>query len=164
MPRFWVTIALVSWGSFTDNLAGALVMALMLEAIGFTSIKWAMADREFHRAADLTSVIFALVTAIQFSRYSVHGIYEILRVAPYCMFPLIIAQRASTKQTIPMSALFYSLRRQKNVDRRLDIAPHYIALCILAASTTPHRGVYFTFATALIIVGLLVVARPRRYR
>ena len=85
MPRFWVTLALLSWGGFTDNLAGAFVMALMLEAIGFTSIKWAMADREFHRAADLTSVVFALVTAIQFSRYSVHGIYEILRVAPYCM-------------------------------------------------------------------------------
>ena len=164
MPRFWVTLALLSWGGFTDNLAGAFVMALMLEAIGFTSIKWAMADREFHRAADLTSVVFALVTAIQFSRYSVHGIYEILRVAPYCMFPLIIAQRASTKQTIPMSALFYSLRRQESADRRVDIAPHYIALCILAASTSPHRGVYFTVVATLIIVGLLAVARPQRYR
>lgn len=136
----------------------------MLEAVGFTSIKWAMANREFHRAADLTSVVFALVTAIQFSRYSVHGIYEILRVTPYCMFPLIIAQHASTRQTIPMSTLFYSLRRQGTVDRRLDIAPHYIALCIVAASTSTHRGLDFTFVMVLIVVGLLAMARPRRYR
>ena len=164
MPRFWVTFALLAWGGFTDNIAGAFVMAVMLEAIGFTSIKWALANREFHRAADLTSVVFAVVTAIQFSRYSVHGIYEILRVAPYCMFPLIIVQRASTKQTIPMSALFYSLRRQGDFDRRLDVAPHYIAICILAASTSSYRGVYFTMVVTLIIVGLLAVARPRRYR
>ncbi len=164
MPRFWISIALLAWGGFTGNLAGAFVMALMLEAIGFTSIKWAMADREFHRAADLTSVVFALVTVIQFSRYSVHGIYEILRVAPYCMFPLIIAQRASTKQTIPMSALFYSLRRQDGYARRLDIAPHFIAICILAASTSPYRGVYFATVITLIVLGLIAVARPRRYR
>ncbi|MEE2983368.1 MAG: transglutaminase-like domain-containing protein [Pseudomonadota bacterium] len=164
IPRFWVSFALLAWGGFTNNLAGAFVMALMIEAIGFISIKWAMADREFHRAADLTSVIFALVTVIQFSRYSVHGIYAILTVAPYCLFPLILAQRASTRQTIPMSALFYSLRKHQAQDRRLDITPHFIAVCILAASTSSRGGSYFVAVIAIIVVGMLLVARPRRYR
>ena len=164
IPRFWISFSLLAWGGFTNNLAGAFVMALMIEAIGFISIKWAMADREFHRAADLTTVIFALVTVIQFSRYSVHGIYAILTVAPYCLFPLILAQRASTRQTIPMSALFYSLRKSESGDQRLDITPHFIAVCIVAASTSSRGGGYFVAVIAIIVIGMLLVARPRRYR
>lgn len=164
MPRLWLALGLLGWGVFTDNLAGGFVMALMLEAITLTPTKWAMAEREFHRAADLTSVIFAVVTVIQFSRYSVHGVYEILKVSPYCVFPLMLAQRASTAQTIPMSALFYSLRREANFKRRLDVAPHYLAICLLAASTTPYRNVYFAALVTVIVIGLLATLRPQRYR
>lgn len=163
MPRFWLSLGLVGWGVLTDNIAGAVVMAVMLEAIAFTPTKWAMAEREFHRAADLTSIVFGVVTVVQFSRYSVHGIYEILRVAPYCLFPLVLAQRASTAQTLPMSALFYSLRRERDFSRRLDVAPYYLALCVLAASTTGTRGYGYTLLVAALVIGMLAAARPRRY-
>lgn len=163
LPRLWPALALLGWGLLTDNLAGALVMALLIEGIGMAPIKWALAEREFHRAADLTSVVFALITVVQFSRYSVHGIYQILKVAPYCFFPLALVQRASTAQTIPMSALFYSLRRQRDFRQRLDVMPHYLALCLLAASTGPvHDGRYLAFCAA-IVLGMLTAARPRRY-
>jgi len=95
MPRSWPSLALLCWGGFTDTWSGAIVMALMLEAIALSPIKWNVAHREFHRAADLTSVIFAVVTVVQFSRYSVHGIYQILLVTPFCFFPLLLVQRAS---------------------------------------------------------------------
>ncbi len=163
MPRGWISLALLLWGGFTEAWASAIVMALLIEAIAFSPVKWAMQRREFHRAADLTTVLFALVTALQFSRYGVRGIYEILSVTPYCFFPLLLAQRASTRQTIPMSALFYSLRRDPEQDSRLDIAPHYIVVCILAASTNAPRGTMFIVLTALIVCGLLAAARPRRY-
>lgn len=164
LPRFWLAAGLLGWGALTDNLAGAVVMALMLEAIALVPTKWALTAREFHRAADLTSVVFGIVTVVQFSRYSVHGIYEILRVSPYCVFPLVLAQRASTAQTIPMSALFYSLRREQSFDRRLDVAPHYLAICMLAASTTAMRGQAFTIMLVALLVGVLAGARPGRYR
>jgi hypothetical protein len=163
LPPLWLALALLGWGLLTDNLAGALVMALLIEGILHGPLKWAMAEREFHRAADLTSVIFALITAVQFSRYSVHGIYEILKVAPYCFFPLVLVQRASTAQTIPMSALFYSLRRQRDYRARLDIAPYYLAMCLLAASTgAAHDARYGAFCAAMLL-GMLLAVRPRRY-
>ncbi len=163
MPRGWVSLALLVWGGYTEAWPGAVVMALMLEAVALSPVKWAMGKREFHRAADLTSVIFAVITVVQFSRYSVHGIYEILAVAPYCFFPLLLAERASTTRTIPMSALFYSLRRYPEQDRELDIAPHYIVICILAASTGAERGVSFIALVALLVIGIIGAARPRRY-
>jgi len=163
LPRLWLALALLGWGMLTDNLAGAAVMALLIEGISFAPIKWALAEREFHRAADVTSVVFAVVTVVQFSRYSVHGIYQILKVAPYCFFPLVLVQRASTAQTIPMSALFYSLRRQQDYRARLDVVPHYLALCLLAASTgSAHDARYVAFCAA-IVIGVLAAGRPRRH-
>lgn len=163
MPPFWIAWTLLGWGLFTGNLTGAVVMAALLEGIARAPVKWRMAEREFHRAADLTSVVFAVVTVAQFSRYSVHGVYQILKVVPFCFFPLLLAQRASTAQTIPMSALFYSLRRQQDYRERLDVAPAYIALCLLAASTGAPRDPRFAAFAVAVVLGLLVAARPRRH-
>ncbi len=163
LPRLWLALTLLGWGLLTDNLGGAVVMALLIEGLSFAPIKWALSEREFHRAADLTSVVFALVTVVQFSRYSVHGIYQILKVSPYCFFPLVLVQRASTAQTIPMSALFYSLRRQQDYRARLDVVPSYLALCLLAASSgSAHDARYAAFCAA-IVLGMLIAARPQRY-
>jgi hypothetical protein len=94
----------------------------------------------------------------------VHGIYQILTVVPYCFFPLILAQRASTAQAIPASALFYSLRREAEREPRLDLAPHYVLACILAASTTSHGETGFVVAAMLLVIGLVARSRPLRYR
>lgn len=164
MPRGWLSLALLGWGFFADALPSAVVMLLMLEGVGLSPVKWNLGVREFHRAADLTSVVFAIVTIAQFSRYSVHGIYQILAAAPYCFFPLLLAQRASVARTIPMSALFYSLRRYPEHDRALDIAPHYLVVCMLAASTSASGGYGFIAFSAVLLIGLLLRMRPRRYR
>lgn len=164
LPRLWLGVALLLWGVLTDSFAGALVMALLLEGIAYAPIKWSLRERDFHRAADLTSIIFTVVTVLQFSRYSVHGIYEILAVTPYCFFPLILVQRASLQQTIPLSALFYSLRRAGRHSARIDIAPHYLMICLVASSTTARAGWWYILATGGLLLGTLVLARPRRYR
>ena len=133
-------------------------MALMLEAIGFTSIKWAMADREFHRAADLTSVVFALVTVIQFSRYSVHGIYEILRVAPVL---LVSTHHCATRQhqaDDPNERVVLQPAPPRRVRATAVWTSHrtYIAIC--AFSLRAHRltvvSILRRSVTTLIVLGL----------
>jgi len=163
MPPWWLGVALVAWGIFAESLAGGIVMAGLLEAVRRAPIKWAMADREFHRAADLASILFALATVIQFQRYAFHGIYEILRVVPYCLFPLVLVQFASTRQSVPMSALFYSLRRQPEADRPIDLAPFYLGACILASSPTLLHGPWYLLAVVTLVLGAIVRARPLRF-
>ena len=164
LPRLWLALGLLGWGVLTDNLSGAIVMALLIEGITAAPIKWALTERDFHRAADLTSVVFALITVVQFSRYSVHGIYQILKVAPYTFFPLVLVERASTAQTMPMSALFYSLRRRQDFSARIDIVPHYLCLSLLAASSGVQRDARYVGFCVAIVLGMLVAARPRRYQ
>ena len=164
MPRFWVGLALIVWGVFTDSLLPAVLMAVMLEALGHGPIKWALRDLDYHRAADLTTAIFAVMTIVQFSRYSVHGIYEVLAILPYCFFPLVLVQRASTEQTIPMSALFYRLRARDDLPRwRVDVDPYYVITCILSAGTAVRQGITFIVVIGVLIVGVLAASRPRRY-
>lgn len=163
MPRFWLSLGLLAWGVFTDSLTSAFVMAVLLEGITLSPVKWAIRLRDYHRAADLTTVLFAVIAIVQFSRYSVHGIYEILVVAPFCFFPLVLVQRASVQQAIPLSALFYSLRRYPEHDRPLDIAPHFLVLLIISSSTSDQRGYAFVIFATIAVLGLLYTWRARRY-
>lgn len=164
LPPAWLALALLAWGGFTDNLAGGVVMAALIEGIAAAPLKWQMSARDFHRAADLTSVVFALVTVLQFSRHGVHGIYSLLAATPYCFFPLLVAQRASVQQSVPLSALFYSLRRAGRLDERIDLAPHYVCACVIAASTGGGHPALFSATAIVLCVGLIARARPRRYR
>ena len=164
LPRFWLSLGVIIWAGFTDNWAVGTVMVLLLEGVSLVSVKWQLAERDFHRAADLSSVIFGVMTVIQFSRYSVHGIYQILSVCPICFFPLVLAQRASTHQSIPLSALFYSMRRWSDAVPRMDINPHYLIVCLMAASTSSSSSkVVFGALGGLLVIGLLLAFRPRRY-
>ncbi|MCB1748391.1 MAG: transglutaminase domain-containing protein [Gammaproteobacteria bacterium] len=164
MPPGWPVLALLGWGWLTDALAGAAVMAALLAGLGVAPVKWNVARRDFHRAADLSSVLFAVITVVQFQRYSVHGVYEILRVVPYAFFPLMLVQRASVAQAIPLSALVYGLRRHAQGDRPIDVTPHFVAACVLAACTTAREDLAYAAFAALVLGGVLVAARPRRYR
>ena len=164
LPPGWLAAALLLWGVCADALPSAIVMALLLEAVTFAPIKWNTAIRDFHRATDLTSVLFAIVTVVQFQRHGVHGIYELLRATPYCFFPLVLTQRASTAQTLPLSALFYSLRRRADETRRIDIAPAYGIVCLLAASSGDAHPRMFIVACTVLVVGMLWAARPARWR
>lgn len=163
LPRLWLALALLFWGYLTDTIAGAVVMALMLEGITLSPIKWNLGKVEFHRAADLTSVVFAAVTVVQFSRYGVHGIYQILAVLPYCFFPMVLIERASTVRKTPLSALFYSLRRYPDADRAIQVQPIYLVVCLLAATTTDAPPDYFVLGTLALLGGVLLKSRPQRY-
>ncbi|MEQ8234964.1 MAG: transglutaminase domain-containing protein [Gammaproteobacteria bacterium] len=163
LPRGWLAAGLVLWGVCAGALAAALVMAALLEGITFAPIKWTTATREFHRAADLTSVLFAIVTVVQFQRYGVRGIYELLAATPYCFLPLVLIQRASTAQTLPASALFYSLRRREPGVRRIDIAPAYLGVCLLAASAVAPDPRWFAAIGVVLVAGLAWAASPARW-
>ncbi|MEQ8662233.1 MAG: transglutaminase-like domain-containing protein, partial [Gammaproteobacteria bacterium] len=163
LPRGWLGVALLAWGLCSDALASALVMALLLEGVTAAPIKWTTATREFHRAADFTSVLFAIITVVQFQRYGVHGIYQLLGAMPYCFFPLILMQRASTAQTLPLSALFYSLRRREPGVRRFDAAPAYLGVCLLATSAVASDPRWFAALAIGLLGGLAWAARPRRW-
>jgi hypothetical protein len=167
-PRFGVAAALVAWGGFTGHLLPALAMAVIAEYPSLSRRQWAVDDKELWRIADLSSLIFALVSVFQFVEYSIHGIYKVLELLPYCLFPLVLSQQFTATKTLPLSALFISLRREvragRRPDQRLNVDPPYIVACLLAASSGNTPEYWYLGVAAAVVIALLAAARPARYR
>jgi hypothetical protein len=90
---------------------------------------------QFHRVGDLTTTLFGF--AIVYF-YSTDGdtlpIYAILRWLPVLSAPLLFGQIYSMGQLLPLSALFYSMRRY-GIPAKVDIRLPYALICILAAGS-----------------------------
>ncbi len=163
MPPGGISFSLLGWGYFNDSLLAAGLMALMVAALHWSPTKWAISQRDHCRAGDFTTVLFAVITVIQFQRFSVHGIYEILRVTPYCFFPLLLTQVACVGQRIPLGALVYGMRKLPEGLRPVDVTPLYMVTCILASSPAVEKtGAYLVFWLSLIIM-VVVRGSPRRF-
>lgn len=168
LPPLWVGLALLFWGGMTEQILLGLVLAAVAELATVTPVKWELSSAHFCRVADATSVLFAVVAIYQFNEYSIYAIYRILALLPVCIFPLLVAERYSTSGTLPLSALFLSLRRRVRggfeQERYISIAAPYVIIVALAASATQRQDVAYFTGIALLVTGYLYVQRSRRYR
>jgi hypothetical protein len=166
-PPLLLLAGLLIWGFFADHLLPSILMALALEAPRYLSWRIQLGEKDLYRVADLSAVLFVVISAYLFNRYSIHGIYEILSWQPYIFFPLLLVQSYEQRQTIPLSALFLSVRRRlrqdADADRELDLRYPYLALCLLAASTTAETGWLFYSLVCLLAAWALWGLRSRRY-
>lgn len=167
VPPLWIGLALVFWGVMTDQIALALVLAAIAEFGAVSPVKWELTSAHFYRVADATSALFALVAIYQFNEYSIYAIYRILALLPVCVFPLLVAERYSTLGTLPLSALFLSLRRRVregfDEERFVGIAAPYVVIVALAASATERAGLAYFAGVFVLVLGFLFVQRSQRY-
>lgn len=166
-PPLLLSAGLLIWGSFAGHVLPSLLMALALEAPRYLRWRIQLADKDLYRVADLSAVLFVVIAAYLFNRYSIHGIYQILAWQPYIFFPLLLVQRYQQRQSIPLSALFLSVRRrlvhEPDAERALDLSYPYFALCLLSASTTAKQGWLFFGLVCLLATWALWGLRNPRY-
>ena len=166
-----LAVGLLFWGWFSGFVAVALVLAVVLEAPRYIRLRWELSSRDFERIADLCTVAFVSALAFQFvqSRHFPDSLISALVWLPMLFFALILAQRYSTVQRVPLSALFWSLRqrtRGKISDRRarqairLDYA--YFSLCLLATCAANPRTPWFLAGLSVLGVYALWPAAPQR--
>jgi hypothetical protein len=144
---------LLFWGWFGNHLVPAAVMALLLEATRLHAVRWRLGARDFERIADLCTVAFAAVLVYRFveSRHFPDSLLTVLVWLPFLFFLLIAAQRYSSSGEVPLSALFWSLRRGGSGNRPSLALDHaYFCLCLLAGSAAnPRTPWFFTGVCAL---------------
>ena len=173
-PPLLVAAGLLFWGWFSGFIAAAAAMAIAIEAPRYLRMRWELSQRDFERIADLCTVAFVSALVFQFvqSRHFPDSLISVLVWLPMLFFALLLVQRYSTAQRIPLSALFWSLRqrtRNRKGDRRagqateLDYA--YFCLCLLAAcSANPRTNWFFAGMSALGIYALWPAAPKRTHR
>lgn len=159
-PLLPLSLLFWGWQSHTPWAAGLLL--LFVVAAGKSPWRWALKDAQYHRLGDLTSALFlGCVAYFVATGGDTAPIYSLLRWLPMIFAPLLLAQLYSGGADLPLSALFYSLRRRGGhaPAPRLDFRLPYALVCALAAgSGNASGGPYFVGAAGL----LLWLLWPRR--
>ena len=134
----------------------AVVMAFIIEGARWVPWRWQVAEKDFNRVTDFTSVGFVLVIIYQFDAHAFHAIYAILELLPVVLFVLMAVQLYSTEDGVRLTTLFLSVRRavargHLREDRTIDLSYSYLVVCLVAASAGEMRGPTF-------IVGVFVIS------
>ena len=182
-PPLLLAASLLLWGWAAEFLYAAAGMAIALEAPRFFRLRWELSRHDFERIADLCTIAFGSALAFQFlqSRHFPDSLISVLAWLPMLFFALMLAQRFSTLETIPLSALFWSLRRRGTAGKYsaagknstaggsdasrsgaampLDYA--YFCLCLLAASSANPRTPWFFAALSVLALYALWPAAPK---
>ncbi|HTS55845.1 MAG TPA: transglutaminase domain-containing protein [Burkholderiales bacterium] len=170
-PPFLLAAGLLFWGWYGEFMAAAAAMAIALEAPRYLRLRWGLSARDFERIADLCTVAFVSALAFQFlqSRHFPDSLIAALVWLPMLFFALLLGQRYSIAQRVPLSALFWSLRhrargptgeRRVSQAMRLDYA--YFCLCLLAASSANPRTPWFFAGLSVLGMYALWPAAPQR--
>jgi transglutaminase-like putative cysteine protease len=163
-PPWTLPLILAFWGWRGDAPIAAAALLLLIALAGRLPWRWPLEDRQYHRLGDLTTVLF--LGAIGYSiglRGDSNAVYVLLRWLPALFSPLLLAQLYSAEPSMPLGALFYSLRRTRgNASPRIDFRLPYAALAALAAGHgQAEDGVYF-IGIAGFALWTLWCNRPRR--
>lgn len=167
-PPLLLGCGLLLWGWQNHFLLYALPMALVLEGARRIQWRWPVTDREFNNASDLSSIILLIAVVYIFNENGAKGIFIVLAVMPFVVFPLILVQVFSVAGHVRLSALFMSLRKLdaiRNPDAALpvDMTLPYFLTCVVSASAGNHTEEVFLPLAVLLLCWLLWEIRPRRY-
>ncbi|HET9700141.1 MAG TPA: transglutaminase-like domain-containing protein, partial [Burkholderiales bacterium] len=164
-PPLLLGAGLLVWGWQTGLLAAAIPMALVLELARWVGWRFELSRRDFHRVADLCTLLFITVIGYHFVVTGFpHAMFGILRWSPVAVFPLVLAQSCSSAGRVGLDALFLTLRapRLQGEDPvpEVDVRFAFLAVCMLAASAEPRAGPALFAGAALLAGWALWPARP----
>jgi hypothetical protein len=163
-PPFLLALGVSLWGLASGRVALAAAAALLLEAPRLLPQRFDLKPKDFERGADLSSLALAAAAVLLFahSRHFSTAMLQVLSWLPMLFLGLVLAQRFSVAGRMPLSALFWSLRRQHPAPERwLTIDYGYFGACLIAASAANVRAHwYLPTVIALSIYALLPVG-PR---
>ncbi|WLE96520.1 MAG: transglutaminase-like domain-containing protein [Candidatus Electrothrix communis] len=166
-PPFFSGAILLFWGWQTDLLLLALPMALLIEGSRYVTTKWDLSQTDFNRITDICSIILAGLAVFLLTTDAARVAMKTLRWLPAICFPLFAAQQYSVAGRIDLRSLMLLARNKAvaadNKPRTIDIAPHYAALCLLAAGTGNVKDGSFFVGMLLFTAWALWPQRSKRF-
>jgi protein-glutamine gamma-glutamyltransferase len=150
IPPFFAGAVLLFWGWQTEMLWFAVPMAFLFEIHRFIKIRWEFPDKSFYRISELLTVLFIIFAGYWLFKDATDGLFEILRWLPALIFILVLIQTYSTIQSIPLAALFMSLRKIPPHEfigpQRIDIMYPYLMLCLVSAAVLKQPTFFYGLA------------------
>lgn len=167
VPPFLIGAVLLVWGWQTDNLVVGVPLAIALEALRRSPLRYDLGAAEHARVADLSTIGFVgIAVLLAADRGVARGILLAFSWLPLALAPVLAAQMLSASGRVPLSALFRYLRKLKaqdpaTKDPLVDVSAVYVAAVLLAAGVTGARGPLYYACVVLATAWALFAARPR---
>ncbi len=165
IPPFFAGAVLLFWGWQTDLLSFAVPMAILIEIQYVIKTRWDFPDKSFYRISEIVTVLLVILGVYWLSKNITDGLFEILRWSPALIFLLILMQVYSTTPSIPLAALFMSLRKIPPHEfigpQRIDILYAYLVLCLMSA--TVLKDPTFFYGLAFFTIWGLFYWRSKRF-
>ena len=168
VPPALLAVALAFWGWQTKNGYAAAGFALVILLPVLTRLRLELAERDQHRIADLTMVLYVAVTASLVGTDGLRlGVHESLVWLPGVVLPLMLAQMMCVEGRVPLTALFRYLRKLKSRgtkirDLQVDLTGPYLALILISSGMANQPGYGYFTGIVLIVAAALVRIKPSR--
>ena len=109
-PPFLLALGVSLWGLASGRLALAAGAALLIEAPRLLPQRFDLTPKDFERGADLSALALAAAAVLLFaqSRHFSTAMLQVLSWLPMLFLGLVLAQRFSVAERMPLSALFWS--------------------------------------------------------
>jgi hypothetical protein len=169
LPPLAIGVALAFWGWRSGNYAAAAALALLLEGPRLMRLRFALDQADFARVADLCAVLFVALLGWLFVTLepprTARAVLTGMLWLPAVLAPVLLVQRISAAEKLPLSALFLYLRRLRKRDpayreTEIDLAPIYFAVCMVAAAVPNTRDPWFYAGFAALAIWALGASRP----
>ena len=165
-PPLLIGAALIFWGWQTGLMMAAVPAAAVIEASRWLSLKIDFETRDFRRIGDLCIWIFAGLSGYAvLSTGLPHAVVQVVKLVPFAMFPLIVAQSYSTSSQLNLLALFRlgSGRPDQDTGKGIHSGYPYFVICLLGAAAANSRSPWFFWVVAALGLWALWSVRSPRH-
>jgi protein-glutamine gamma-glutamyltransferase len=149
-PPLFVGAVLLFWGWQNETLWFAVPITFLFEVHHVIKIRWDFPEHSFYRIAELVSIAFVILVIYWLSKNITEGLFEVLRWSPILIFPLVLLQTYASTPSIPLAALFMSLRKippQEFIGaQRVNILYPYLVLCLTSATVLKNPTFFYGLA------------------
>ncbi len=163
---FYLTFSLASWGWLLHSEWLAAGLWFTFTAVQSSSWRWHINPRQIHRWGDVSTLLIIMLLAIVYLIQPIdQPMFALLKCLPVLLAPVLLAQLLSQQQQIPLSTLFYTLRRKhRSIDKTIDFQLPYSTITMLSAGAANVQTVHYFILASLLFISVLWTIRPQQSR
>ncbi len=162
----FLTFSLAAWGWLLHSELIAAGLWFTFAAIKSSSWRWHINPKQIHRWGDVsTLLIVLLLIQVYFIQPTDQPMFVLLKCLPVLLAPVLLAQLLSQQAQIPLSTLFYTLRKKhRSTNKTIDFQLPYAAITVLSAGAANVQTVSYFILATLFFIGVLWTVRPQQSR
>lgn len=162
----FLAFGLLSWGWLSHTESIAIGLLLLIAAIKSSSWQWTINPKQLHRWGDVSTLLIVLLLVQVFILQPTDlPMFVLLKCLPVLIAPVLLAQLLSREQQIPLSTLFYSLRKKNRTSSKtIDFQLPYAAITLLSAGAANVQNANYFVLSTLLFIGILWSVKPQQSR